>query len=328
MKKNIAVVFGGYSSEAVISERSSLTILKYLPPEKYNAFKVRIEREEWNVVSDNQNREPIDKTDFSFVCNGRKTKFDCAYMIIHGAPGENGLLQSYFDMVGVPYTTCNPFVSALAFNKYACKCYLRDSGINMPDEILIGPEDSISSGEIVEKLGLPVFVKPNAGGSSFGITKVKHIDNLPKAIDKARKEDHEIIIESYVKGREFSHGIVITEDRIIKLPVTEIITSNEFFDYEAKYADGISEEITPANISDELSEKIRSSTEKISKRLNCRGIIRIDYICADNDKLFFLEINTVPGMSEQSIVPKQLREAGYSVSEIIDLQIQDSLKRA
>jgi D-alanine-D-alanine ligase len=267
----------------------------------------------------------VDKNDFSIRLDNRHIRFDCAFIIIHGTPGENGLLQSYFELLKIPYTSCNAFVSALTFDKYACKAYLRDSGIDMADDILLKKDENVDAGNLVKRLGLPVFVKPNAGGSSFGVTKVNSADELNSALDSARNEGcDEVIVESFIKGRELSHGICIMKDSLIVLPVTEIVSKNEFFDFEAKYTAGKSEEITPARIPDELVVRVQSLTEQICRRLGCRGFSRVDYIYS-NDKLYFLEINTIPGFSDASIVPQQLRHAGYEISEVLDALVQDSI---
>lgn len=321
-KKNIAVVFGGDSSERVISEKSSITIEQSLPKQKYNVYRVSITGSNWDVCCDDDSLIPVDKNDFSFKHDGDKINFDCAYIIIHGTPGENGLLQSYFELLRIPYTTCNAFVAALTFDKYACKCYLRDSGVEMASEVLLKKHDRPDKQAIVAKLGLPLFVKPNAGGSSFGVTKVHSEEELDTAIAAARKEGGEILMESFICGREFSHGIYLTDQRTLTLPVTEIVSKKEFFDFEAKYTAGMSDEITPAPIPDELVKRIQASTEAIVRRLGCKGLVRIDYILS-NDRLYFLEINTVPGMSSASIIPQQLRHAGYSLEQVLDWLVED-----
>jgi D-alanine-D-alanine ligase len=323
MKKNIAILYGGDSSEKIISERSSITIEKYLPKEKYCTYRISVNGAAWNVDISNHQNVPVDKNDFSFVVDGKKTVFDCAFIIIHGTPGENGILQAYFDLVGIPYTTCSAFVSALTFDKYACKCYLRNSGINMADDFLLKKTDSFNQNAIEQQIDYPMFVKPNAGGSSFGVTKVCSGDDLRAAVAAAQKEDSDVIIESFVEGIELSHGIYLTNERTLEFPVTQIVSKNSFFDYEAKY-EGKSEEITPAPIAEELAERIRTLTKKIANRLGCKGLVRIDYIYS-GDKLYFLEINTVPGMSEASIVPQQIRHAGFSISQVLDWLIEDSL---
>ncbi|MDR1886375.1 MAG: D-alanine--D-alanine ligase [Prevotellaceae bacterium] len=322
MKKNVAILYGGDSSEKIISDRSSVTIEKYLPKEKYCIYRVSVGGSEWNVDVTPYQRVPVNKDDFSFMRDGEKIVFDCAFIIIHGTPGENGILQAYFDLIGIPYTTCDAFVSALTFDKYACKCYLRSLEINMADDFLLKKTDTFDQTEIERKIAYPMFVKPNAGGSSFGVTKVKFPRELRVAVETARKEAGDVIIESFVEGIELSHGIYSTDKRTLELPVTQIVSENSFFDYEAKY-EGKSREITPAPVSEELSDRVKALTKKIGSRLGCRGLVRIDYIYSD-DKLYFLEINTVPGMSEASIIPQQILHAGFGMSQVLDWLVEDA----
>jgi D-alanine-D-alanine ligase len=323
MKKNIAILYGGDSPEKIISKRSSVTIEKHLPKEKYSIYRISVNGSEWNVDILDYQSIPVNKDDFSFVFDGKKTVFDCAFIIIHGTPGENGILQSYFDLTGIPYTTCSAFVSALTFDKYACKCYLRSLGVNMADDFLLKKTDSFNQTVIEQQITYPMFVKPNAGGSSFGVTKVCSSSDLRAAVETARKENSDVIIESFVEGIELSHGIYSTDKRTLEFPVTQINSKNSFFDYEAKY-EGKSEEITPAPITDELSERVKMLTKHITNRLGCRGLMRIDYIYS-GDKLYFIEINTVPGMSEASIVPQQIMHAGFDMSQVLDWLIEDSI---
>ena len=324
-QKNIAIVYGGDSSEAVISVKSAKMLMQSIDFMKYNAYGVLINGSDWTVKLDDETIINIDKNDFSFTKNEQKVKFDCAMIIIHGTPGENGLLQSYFELIRLPYTGCNAFVSALTFDKYACKTYLRDLGIKMAADVLIKKHSAISPSEIIEKLGLPVFVKPNAAGSSFGVTKVKSADELEKALENAFSEDDEILVEEFIQGTELSHGIMKTPTTgELKLPVTEIVSKKEFFDFEAKYTSGMSDEITPARISDELAACVQELSSGIYSWLSCRGIVRIDYILRDNE-LYFLEINTIPGMSEASIVPKQIQFTGLAFTQALSLMIEDAL---
>ncbi|MDR2563254.1 MAG: D-alanine--D-alanine ligase [Prevotellaceae bacterium] len=327
MKKNVAVVFGGDSSEAIISERSARNIVDSIPRDRYEVYSVSIIGTDWNLCCEDGSKAPIDRNDFSAKLIDRTIRFDCAFIIIHGTPGENGLLQSYFELIRLPYTTCSAFVSALTFDKYACKRYLRDLGIDMASEVLLKKGDSYEVAELVGRLGLPLFVKPNAGGSSFGVTKVRSADELDSALEHARMEGcDEVLVESFIEGVELSHGICIFNNHILRLPVTEIVSKNDFFDFEAKYTAGRSDEITPARISDELNERVQHLTERICRRLSCRGLARIDYIYS-SDRLYFLEINTIPGFSDASIVPQQLRHAGYEVSEVLATLIDDSISR-
>jgi D-alanine-D-alanine ligase len=323
MKKTIAILYGGNSSERIISERSSVTIENHLPKGKYSAYRVSVSGSEWNVDIASGQCISVNKDDFSFTLDGEKIVFDCALIIIHGTPGENGILQAYFDLLGVPYTTCSAFVSALTFDKYACKCYLRSLDIDMADDFLLKKTDIFDRNAIEKKIAYPMFVKPNAGGSSFGVTKVNSPADLMTAVEIARKEDCDVIIESCITGIELSHGIYSTSKRTIEFPVTQIVSKTVFFDYEAKY-EGKSEEITPAPIAKELSDRVKILTRQINHRLSCKGLVRIDYICSD-DRLYFLEINTVPGMSEASIIPQQILHGGFSISQILDWLVEDSM---
>jgi D-alanine-D-alanine ligase len=252
-------------------------------------------------------------------------KFDVALIVIHGAPGENGVLQSYLDMVGVPYTTCSAFVSALTFNKYACKAFLQDSGVAMAHAALIRKGDKVNSDELVQRLGLPMFAKPNSGGSSFGTTKVKSIDDLQSAVNDAFKEDDEVLVEQLISGTELTCGVMILNGKERVLPVTEVVSKNEFFDYGAKYA-GQSEEITPARISAELTALVQATTLDIYKRLGCNGIARVDYILSGNTP-YFLEINTVPGMTATSFIPQQVAAAGLNMVQVLTEVIEDACGR-
>ena len=264
----------------------------------------------------------IDKNDFSLKKDDIKIRFDAVFIAIHGTPGENGLLQGYFDMLGIPYTSCNAFCSALTFNKQACKMYLKEYGIVMADAILLRSGHSFTQGNILKRVGLPCFVKPNDSGSSFGVTKVKTADGLVPAIAEAFKESDEVLIESFMKGTEVACGVVKVKDRAIILPVTEIVSKNEFFDYEAKYTPGMSEEITPARLSKEVTAEIQKLSSEIYDHLGCSGIVRIDFIIIDN-KPWFLEVNTVPGMTVESLVPQQAKVYGLPLEELYSIVIED-----
>ena len=324
-KLNIAILFGGNSSEKVISEHSSRTVARYLETDKYSTYRVAVNGKHWTVELEGNSIE-IDKNDFSFTHSGVKTVFDCAYIIIHGTPGENGLLQSYFEMLDIPYTSSASFVSALTFDKYACKCYLRDLGVKLSDDVLLKPYEANHAAERAKALSYPLFVKPNAGGSSFGVSKVDSAENLQSAVATAFNEDaDDVLLEAFIAGEEFSHGIYISNKRTIEFPVTQIISERDFFDYTAKY-EGKSKEITPAAIPDPLSQRIKAETRRIAAYLGCHGLVRIDYIYS-GDELYFLEINTVPGMSEASIVPQQIVNAGYGIAQILDFLVEDSIFR-
>lgn len=331
-KRNIAIVAGGYSSEYIVSLRSADGLYSFIDHDKYNIYKVFIEKGKWSVCISEGNEVPVDKNDFSFMQpNGDKTKFDFAYITIHGTPGENGLLQGYFEMLQVPYSSCNPLVSALTFNKYTCAQFLKSQGVSVPDAIRLYTEEEIDPERIISKLGLPVFVKPNDGGSSFGVTKVKEISQLNEAIQKAFKEGNEVVIESFIPGIEVTCGCYKTDEKKVVFPLTEVVTENEFFDYGAKY-NGESQEITPARISDELTEWIRHETARIYDIIGAKGLIRIDYIIPTNNRPVMLEINTTPGMTVASFIPQQIKAAHLDIkdvmSEIIENEFKQVIKKA
>ncbi len=322
--KNIAVLAGGDSSEYVISERSAAHIIDSVDRKRYNPFLVLIRNGIWNVHIGNK-KYPVDLNDFSFTKNKEKTNFDFAFIIIHGTPGEDGKLQSYLEMKNIPYNTSGVLSSALSFNKHVCKNYLKNFGITVPESVIIKKNTEYDIQVIMNKTGLPCFVKPNSGGSSFGTNKVIKQNELEKAINEAFREDNEIIIESYIKGIEVTCGLIKTSDEDYIFPATEIVSKNEFFDFEAKYTVGMADEITPARISDELHKKIQSLASEIYDLLDCRGLVRVDFIIKGN-QIYFLELNTVPGMSLESIVPKQIRTYGSSIKEIVSIIIESNLE--
>jgi D-alanine-D-alanine ligase len=322
-KKIVALVYGGDSSEAEVSVKSGKHVASHIDNTLFELHEVLIKGSEWLVVTDPSNICRIDKADFSFILNGSKVSFDTALVMIHGTPGENGLLQAYFEMIGMKYTTCPSTVSAITFDKYACKCYLRDTGLSLAKEVLLHKKDIIDEDAIITKLGLPLFVKPNVGGSSFGVTKVKQRSELRTALDSAFAEADSIIAEEFIEGREMTNGVYESDGTLVRLPVTEIIPDNEFFDYEAKYL-GASKEVCPAEITAELSSRIQNTTHNIYRYLGCKGVVRVDYIVRGED-IFFLEINTVPGMTEMSLVPQQIRAAGMTIKEFITKLIYSSL---
>lgn len=325
MKKNIAILAGGDSSEYEISIKSAQQVIKNINGEKYSPFLVLVKGNEWVVEISNNASEKINKDNFSFVFYGKIITFDCAFIVIHGTPGENGILQSYFDLLRIPYSTCNAFVSALTFNKFATKLFLKEYNIPMAKHYFLRKGQEINIKKIVMETGLPCFVKPNNGGSSFGVTKVKDLDELIPAINKAFEEDYEVLIEEFIKSTELTGGILKTKNDEYIFPITEIVSKNEFFDYEAKYL-GASEEITPARISSALETECKALSNSIYDILGCRGIVRIDYLLRDN-QLYFMEINTVPGMSEPSIIPQQIASMGLSLIDILTEIIEDSMDK-
>jgi len=325
MKKNIAVVYGGDSSEFVVSVKSSKNVFESIDPSIYNVWKVQMQGLNWEVLEGDQVIATIDKGDFSFVKNGEKIQFDFAYITIHGTPGEDGKLQGYFDMVKIPYSTCGVYSSALTFNKYFCSNYLRNFGVTMAKSVRLFKGDAIDTNKLVEELGLPVFVKPNAGGSSFGVTKVKEKEQLLAALEMATKESADILVEEFIDGPEFTCGLVKLSNQEILFPVTEVIPQNEFFDFEAKYTAGKTDEITPARISPELTNKIQQLSSRIYDLCDCSGIVRIDYILKDSE-FYFLEVNTTPGMTATSFIPQQIAAMDRKLGDVLGLIIEDKLK--
>lgn len=325
-KLNIAILAGGNSSEANISLKSAAQIAGWLNPDKYNAYTIFIKGTTWLLKHPELGEINVSKDDFSVLINGNKLKFDCALIAIHGTPGENGLLQGYLDMMNIPYTTGGVMNSSVTFNKYYCKELVKDTGVNLAKGLLLHRGKKFNTKEIIDYLGLPIFVKPNESGSSYGVSKVKFADDLIPAIENAFKEDKTIILEEFIAGREFSSGVFKSKEKEILMPVTEIISMNEFFDYEAKYQNK-SKEVTPAEISGNLMKKMQNLSSEIYDRLDCHGIVRVDYI-VDNDKVYFLEINTVPGMSEASIIPQQVRAMGSNMREMFTLVIEDAMMRS
>ncbi len=324
MKKNIAIVAGGYSSEYIVSLRSAQGIHSFINKERYNLYIALITHEEWKVQLPDESWTPIDKNDFSFTEGGEVKHFDFCYITIHGTPGEDGRLQGYFDMIGMPYSSCSMMVSALTFNKYICNQYLRQFGVNVADSIHLFRGEKITDEEVIARLGLPIFVKPNDGGSSFGVTKVKTSEQIQPAIAKAFEEAQEVMIEAFMAGTEVTCGCYRTKEKSVVFPITEVVTSNEFFDYDAKY-NGQVDEITPARLSDELTKKIQQETSRIYDLLGAKGIIRIDYIITAEGTPMLLEINTTPGMTATSFIPQQVRAAGMAIEEVMTDIIEDEL---
>jgi len=316
MKKNIAIVAGGNSSEAVVSLKSAAGIYSFLDKERYNVYIATLVGRDWSVQISDKTSVPIDKNDFSFVQNGEKIQFDFAYITIHGTPGENGILQGYFDLIGLPYSSCDVLVSALTFNKFVCNQYLKGFGMRIAESILLRAGQKISEKEVAEKIGFPCFVKPNVGGSSFGVTKVKSESEVQNAVEKAFSEGEEVLIEAFMSGTELTCGMYRTAEKTVVFPVTEVVSHNEFFDYDAKY-NGQVEEITPARISDELTARVQKLTAEIYNILGCKGIVRIDYIVSENGNINLLEVNTTPGMTATSFIPQQVAAAGLDIREVL-----------
>lgn len=319
--RTIAIAAGGDSSEFEISVKSANEVSKALSS-KYVVYIIMIRGVNWYWEDPRGRYHNIDKNDFTLVVDDFKIRFDAVFVAIHGTPGENGLLQGYFDMMKIPYTSCDAFCSALTFNKLACKLFLKEYGIVMAESILVRKGDPVDIKKIISELSLPCFVKPNDSGSSFGVSKVKKKEELSPALDKAFKESDEVLIEKFMKGREVACGVVKTKSRALILPVTEIISKNEFFDYEAKYKQGKSEEVTPAVIPEEVTDKIQQLSSQIYDLLGCRGIVRVDFIITGSEP-YFLEINTVPGMSAESLIPQQARAAGIKLDDLYSMVIEN-----
>lgn len=325
MKKKIAIIAGGDSSEIVISLKSAEGLYSFIDKDKYDLYIATIKKGEWNVRLADGEQVPIDKNDFSFLEKGQKQHFDFAYITIHGTPGEDGRLQAYFDMIDMPYSSCGMLASTITFNKFVCNQYLHNFGVKIAKSIHLFKGQEVSNEEVVQRLGLPVFVKPNDGGSSFGVTKVKNESDIQLAIEKAFKEGKEVVIESFISGTEVTCGCYKTDKVTRLLPISEVISENEFFDFDAKY-NGQVKEITPARISQELTEKVQSETSRIYDILGAKGLIRVDYIIPEDGEPVLLEINTTPGMTATSFIPQQVRAAGLDIKDVMTEIIENELK--
>lgn len=322
IKRNIAIVCGGDSSEHDVSMNSANGLYSFFDKERYNVYIVDVEGQNWHVNFEDGTTAPVDRNDFSFVKAGKAVVFDYAYITIHGTPGENGLMQGYFELIGVPYSTSGVLVEAMTFDKYVLNRYLSGYGINVARSLLLrrGEENKYSEEEIERIIGMPCFVKPAADGSSFGVSKVKNADQLAPALRVAFMESNEVMIESFLDGTEISIGCYKTKDKSVVFPATEVVTANEFFDYNAKY-NGEVQEITPARISPDTAARVAEETSRIYDILRCNGIIRVDYIITKdehgNDKINMLEVNTTPGMTATSFIPQQVRAAGLDIKDVL-----------
>ena len=329
LKRTIAIVCGGDSSEHDVSMHSAQGLYSFFDKERYNIYIVDVKGIDWHVELEDGTSAPIDKNDFSFIENGKHIEFDYAYITIHGAPGENGIMQGYFDLIHLPYSTSGVLVEALTFDKYVLNNYLRGFGVNVADSILLRRGEEYNEEEIEKRLGMPCFVKPAADGSSFGVSKVKNIDQLAPALRVAFMESDEVMIEGFLDGTEISQGVYKTRDKSIVFPATEVVTSNEFFDYNAKY-NGQVQEITPARINPDTAKRVAAETSRIYDILHANGIIRIDYIISKdkegNDVINMLEINTTPGMTATSFIPQQVRAAGLDVKEVLSEIVENQFK--
>ena len=324
MKKNIAIIFGGFSGERVISERSAKVVYKYLDTEEFKPFLIDIDQKQWDLIH-KEARIPIDKNDFSVKVGGEKVEFDAVFCAIHGTPGEDGKIQGYFDTIGIPYNNCGVLASAITFDKAACNRYLKASGVNLAESYIARLGQTYDLDVIVERVGLPCFVKPNDGGSSIGVTKVKLKEDLENAIAHAQHEGVDALIESLLVGTEVSCGCISKNGKAISIGITEIVPANEFFDFDSKYENGATQEITPARIEDTLYAQVQKLTENIYTWLHCKGMIRVDYMLC-KDCIYLIEVNTTPGLSEASIIPRQAKHFGLSLDEFFKLAILETIR--
>lgn len=316
MKRTVAIIAGGDSSEFPVSLRSAQGIYSFIDKEKYEVYVVEMKGLCWEVVLPDGTKTSVDRNDFSFTWQGEKKIFDFAYIIIHGTPGENGILQGYFDLLHIPYSTCDVLASALTFNKFALNHYLKGFGIRIAESLMVREGFEITDQEVIDKIGLPCFIKPNEGGSSFGVTKVKTPEEIQPAIRKAMHESPEVMIEAFMEGTEITCGCYKTKTKEVVFPITEVVSKNEFFDYAAKY-DGESNEITPARLDEDVTERVKLLTSAIYDILGCDGIIRVDYIITEGGKINLLEVNTTPGMTATSFIPQQVRAAGMEMKDVL-----------
>ena len=323
MKKKIALVTGGYSGESVISYKSAESIRQHIDTDKWDYYLIDINPQGWYFSSGDNEKIPVDKNDFSITVNGKKINFDAVLIGLHGTPGEDGKLQGYFDCLKIPYTTCDAATSALTFNKRFTVAVASFAGIHVARSLHLFKDNPLTSKQILQQLSLPLFVKPNNGGSSLGISKVKEAAELDGALVKAFNEDDQVLVEEFISGREFTIGVFKSKGKIIPLPITEIVTKNEFFDFQAKY-EGASEEITPAKVEETVAEKVRAEAKKAYEVFNCNGVVRIDFIYDERSgHPFLLEINTVPGQSAASIVPQQVVAMGWTLKEFYSALIEE-----
>lgn len=322
MKRKIAIIAGGDSSEHAVSMKSAEGIRSFIDANKYDIYLVELSKEKWEAVLPEGNA-PVDKNDFSFVANGERIRPDFAYITIHGTPGENGILQGYFELIGLPYSTCDVLVSALTFSKFHLNQYLKSLGLKVAESLVVNRRQSISEQDIIETIGLPCFIKPNASGSSFGVTKVKTVEKIRPALETAFAESDDVMVEAFMDGTEIANGCYKVKGKEVVLPITEVVSKNEFFDFNAKY-NGEVTEITPARLSEEVTARVQKLTSLIYDILKCKGIIRVDYIITAGDVINMLEVNTTPGMTATSFIPQQVRAAGLDIKEVMTDIIEDA----
>ena len=316
MKRTIAIVAGGDSSEHGVSMKSAEGIYSFIDQDKYTLYIVELTKARWEAILSDGSRAQVDKNDFSFMDHGQKIIPDFAYITIHGTPGENGILQGYFELLGIPYSTCDVLVSALTFSKFTLNQYLKGFGVRVAESMLVNKRHGISDEDVIAKIGLPCFIKPNASGSSFGVTKVNVKEQIQPAIAKAFAEAKEVLVEAFMDGMEITCGCYKTKEKSVVFPITEVVSHNEYFDYKAKY-NGESDEITPARIPDELRDRVQKLTSAIYDILGASGIIRVDYIITEGEKINLLEVNTTPGMTATSFIPQQVRAANLDIKDVM-----------
>lgn len=326
MKRTVAIIAGGDSSEHEVSMNSAKNIYSYIDKEKYNLYIVELSKKAWEAVLADGTRSKIDKNDFSFMDGDKKVKPDFAYITIHGTPGENGILQGYLELLDIPYSTCDVLVSAMTFSKFTLNQYLKGFGIRVAESMLVNKRFGIEDKDVIEKIGLPCFIKPNASGSSFGVTKVKTADQIQPALKAAFAESDDVMIEAFMDGIELANGCYKTKNKSVVFPITEVVSDNEFFDYNAKYK-GEATEITPARLSPELTERVKKLTSAVYDILGCKGIVRVDYIITEGEKINMLEINTTPGMTATSFIPQQVKAAGLDMKDVMTDIIEEGLEK-
>lgn len=327
MKRTVAIIAGGDSSEHEVSMNSAKGIYSFIDKEKYNLYIVELSKKAWEAVLADGSRSTVDKNDFSFMDGDKKIKPDFAYITIHGTPGENGILQGYFELLDIPYSTCDVLVSAMTFSKFTLNQYLKGFGIRVAESMLVNKRFGIEDKDVVEKIGLPCFIKPNASGSSFGVTKVKTVEQIQPALQAAFAESDDVMIEAFMDGIELANGCYKTKDKSVVFPITEVVSDNEFFDYNAKYKGEVTE-ITPARLSPELTERVKKLTSAIYDILGCKGIVRIDYIITEGEKINMLEVNTTPGMTATSFIPQQVKAAGLDFKDVMTDIIEEGLSKS
>ncbi|WP_289104073.1 D-alanine--D-alanine ligase [uncultured Bacteroides sp.] len=326
MKRTVAIIAGGDSSEHEVSMNSAKGIYSFIDKEKYNLYIVELSKKAWEAVLADGTRSKIDKNDFSFMDGDKKVKPDFAYITIHGTPGENGILQGYFELLDIPYSTCDVLVSAMTFSKFTLNQYLKGFGIRVAESMLVNKRFGIEDKDVIEKIGLPCFIKPNASGSSFGVTKVKTADQIQPALKAAFAESDDVMIEAFMDGIELANGCYKTKNKSVVFPITEVVSDNEFFDYNAKYKGEVTE-ITPARLSPELTERVKKLTSAVYDILGCKGIVRVDYIITEGEKINMLEINTTPGMTATSFIPQQVKAAGLDMKDVMTDIIEEGLEK-